>query len=163
MNVTLYQAPYSSAIPVVWALAELSVPYENVKIDLASGAQKKPEFLALNPNGKVPTLVVDGTPMFEACAIVMWLGDRFGVDKKLWPAADAPARMQAMAWSTWAYVTYGSMLARFATASGRAGKDYAHEKQVGSRATSSGACSASSTRACARRPSCSVLLSRSPT
>jgi glutathione S-transferase len=56
----LYAAPMSSATPVVHALAELQVPYELVPIDLSAGDQRRPEFLALNPNGKVPTLVVDG-------------------------------------------------------------------------------------------------------
>ena len=110
MAITFYSAPMSSASPVAAALAELNVPHETVTLDLKAGDQKKPAYLALNPNGKVPTLVADGTPMFEALAIMQWLGDRFGVAKGLWPAADSPARMQAMAWSTWAYVTYGTTL-----------------------------------------------------
>lgn len=111
-EITFYYAPFSSATPVVWALAELGVKHRAVKIDLKGTEHKSAEFLKLNPNGKVPTLVVDGTPMFEAVAIVQWLGDRFGVEKKLWPAADQPARMQAMAWSTWAYVSFGSAIGR---------------------------------------------------
>jgi glutathione S-transferase len=112
MTITLYESPMSSASPVVQALTELGVPWERVTLDLQKNEQKKPELLALNPNAKVPTLVIDGTPMFEALAIMMYLGDRFGVERKLWPAADDPARMQAMAWSTWAYVTYGSAIGR---------------------------------------------------
>jgi glutathione S-transferase len=112
MSITFYNAPFSSALPVACTLNELGVPHERVQIDLASGAQKKPEFLALNPNGKVPTLVADGTPMFEALAIVQWLGERYGVDKGLWPAASAPARMTALAWSTWGYVTFAAAVSR---------------------------------------------------
>lgn len=56
MSITFYSALMSSATPVTWALAELQVPHESVKLDLSKGDQKKPEFLALNPNGKVPTL-----------------------------------------------------------------------------------------------------------
>jgi GST-like protein len=112
MSITLYEAPMSSASPVVHALTELDIPWERVTLSLQKEDQKKPEFLKLNPNGKVPTLVIDGTPMFEALAIMMYLGDRFGVERKLWPAADDPARMQAMAWSTWAYVTYASAIYR---------------------------------------------------
>ena len=110
MSLTFYYAPMTSATRIHWALEELGVPYEKVKLDLAVNDQKKPEYLALNPNGKVPTLVVDGVPMFEALAINLWLGDRFGVEKKLWPAIDDPARPQAMAWSVWAYVTLGAAL-----------------------------------------------------
>ena len=117
MSIRLYAAPMSSAIPVVHALAELDVPYELVPIDLSAGDQRTPEFLALNPNGKVPTLVVDGTPMFEALAIMTWLGDRFGVARGLWPAADSAQRLEAMSWATWSYVTFGPALVRlnFAT------------------------------------------------
>lgn len=112
MSLTLYTAPMSSATPVEHALAELGVPHEKVRFDLAAGDQKAPEYLALNPNGKVPTLVADGTPLFEALAIMQWLGDRYGVERNLWPASDAPERLTAMAWSTWAYVTYGAALSR---------------------------------------------------
>ena len=112
MSMTLYAANLSSASPVVHAVKELEAPCEIVFLDLSKNDQRKPEFLALNPNGKVPTLVADGTPMFEALAIMQWLGDRYGVQRGLWPAASSPDRLTALAWSTWAYVTYGSALAR---------------------------------------------------
>lgn len=112
MTITLYAAPVSSATPVVNAVEELGVLHELVLLDLASGDQRKPDFLAHNPNGKVPTLVVDGVPMFEALAIMQWLGDRFGVERGMWPAADAPERLEALSWSTWAYVTFGAVFQR---------------------------------------------------
>lgn len=112
MYITLYAAPMSSATPVLNALDELEVPHEVVLMDLSAGDQHKPEFLALNPNAKVPTLVVDGTPMFEALAIMQWLGDRFGVARGLWPAADDPARFEALSWSTWTYATFSCALKR---------------------------------------------------
>lgn len=110
MSLTLYAAPMSSATPVVHAVAELDVPCEIVMLDLAAMETRKPEFLALNPNGKVPTLVVDGTPMFEALAIMQWLGDRYGVERGLWPAFDAPERLTALSWTSWAYVSCGGAL-----------------------------------------------------
>jgi glutathione S-transferase len=112
MEITLYYAPMSSASPVVHALAELDVPHQVVRVDLAAGEQRRPEFLALNPNGKVPTLIADGTVMFEALAIMQWLGDEFGVARGLWPAPDDPTRLVALSWSTWAYVTVGATLQR---------------------------------------------------
>ena len=112
MKIVFYSAPMSSASPVASALLELGIPHEVVRFDLSKDDHKRPEYLAINPNGKVPALVVDGTPMFEAMAIQIWLGDRFGVEKGLWPAIDDPARMQALAWCTWAYVSYGSTLVR---------------------------------------------------
>lgn len=116
MSIVFYYAPFSSASPVASALVELGVPHEKVTLDLKAGQTRRPEFLALNPNGKVPTLVVDGTPMFEALAILLWLGERHGVERGLWPAAGSPARLEAMSWCTWAYVTYGSQLALLAYA-----------------------------------------------
>lgn len=110
MSIVFYAAPLSSATPVTWALAELDVPHTRVHVDLAAGDTRKPDFLKLNPNGKVPTLVVDGTPMFEAVAIMQWLGDRYGVERGLWPAADAPERLAALSWTTWAYVSYGALI-----------------------------------------------------
>src|SRR6266545_4462922 len=98
MALIFYYAPMSSATPVYWALEELGVPFEKVKLDLRAGDQKKPEFLKINPNGQVPALVGDGTPMFESVAILLHLGERYGVDKKLWPAAGTPERMGAMSW-----------------------------------------------------------------
>ena len=97
-------------------MPELGVPHEKVSLDLKTGQTRRPEFLALNPNGKVPTLVVDGTPMFEALAILLWLGERHGVERGLWPAAGSPARLEAMSWCTWAYVTYVSQLSLLAYA-----------------------------------------------
>jgi glutathione S-transferase len=112
MSITFYAYPQSSSSPVACALLELGVPHERVTVDIRAGEQHKPWYLALNPNGKVPTLVVDGTPMFEALAIQQWLGDRYGVAKGSWPAADAPARLEALSWTTWGYVTYGAALQR---------------------------------------------------
>ena len=116
MSIVLYWHPMSSASPIASALAELEVAHERVLIDLKAGEQRRPEFLALNPNGAVPTLTVDGAPMFEALAIHLWLGERYGVERGLWPAADTPERLQAMSWCAWSYVTYGAAVWSLSTA-----------------------------------------------
>ncbi len=110
MSLKLFAAPMSSATPVVCALAELDIPCEIEMFDLKAGNQKKPAYLAINPHGVVPTLVVDGTPLFESVAIMQWLGDRYGVERGLWPAADAPERLTALSWTTWSYVSYGALI-----------------------------------------------------
>lgn len=110
MQITFYYAPMSSAVPVSSALAEVGVAHERITLDLTKQEQRSPEFLRINPNGKVPTLVVDGTPMFEGLAIAQWLGERFGVEQGLWPKPDAPELLTAKAWSTWAYVSYGAVV-----------------------------------------------------
>ncbi|MEN4936780.1 MAG: glutathione S-transferase family protein [Stenotrophomonas sp.] len=112
MSLVFYWHPMSSATPIACVLAELAVPHERVRIDIRAGEQRTADYLAINPNGKVPCLVVDGTPMFEALAIHLWLGEHFGVAKGLWPHDGTPARLEAMSWCTWAYVTYGAVIGR---------------------------------------------------
>ncbi|MCD9034010.1 glutathione S-transferase family protein [Luteimonas sp. Y-2-2-4F] len=110
MTLTLYAAPMSSATPVVCALAELDLDCETVMLDLQAGEQKRPDYLALNPHGVVPTLLVDGAPLFEALEILQWLGERHGVERGLWPAAGTPERLAALSWTAWAYVSYGGLV-----------------------------------------------------
>ena len=112
MSIVFYWHPMSSATPIACALAELNVPHERVKVDIRTGEQHHPHYLALNPNGKVPTLTVDGAPMFEALAIHLWLGHRFGMERGLWPAGGTPEALQALSWCAWAYVTYGAVVTR---------------------------------------------------
>lgn len=122
MSLVFYSAPYSSASPVGAALRELELPHERVDLDIKDGKHRTPEFLAINPHGKVPALVVDGTPMFEALAIMQWLGERYGVEQGLWPQAGSQERLVASAWTTWAYVSYGQALTRL-TLSGKFGPE----------------------------------------
>lgn len=114
MSLTLFAAPMSSATPVVCALAELDLDKhpdtDIVVLDLQAGEQKSADYLAINPHGVVPTLLVDGTPLYETVAIMQWLGDRHGVQRGLWPAADTPERLLALSWTTWAYVSYGMLI-----------------------------------------------------
>jgi glutathione S-transferase len=101
----------------VWALEELGAPYEKVHYELMKGEHKTDAFKKLNPNCKVPTVVIDGTPMFESLAILLYLGERYGVEKKLYPGPTEPARMEALSWATWATVTFGGDIQRFIEAS----------------------------------------------
>src|SRR6476619_853474 len=87
----LYYAPGAASMLVHWLLIELDVPHELRLVDTASGAQKRPDYLALNPNGVVPTLVRQGMPMFEAAALAMTLCDEHPA-AGLAPAFDAPTR-----------------------------------------------------------------------
>ena len=111
MSLTFYYAPHSSASPVHWTLEELGVPYEKVQLDYRVGDTKKPEFLKLNPNGKVPVLVHDGVAIFESAAIQLYLGELFGVAKGLYPAP-GPKRGEVMKWIVWTNVTLGEAMSR---------------------------------------------------
>ena len=70
----LYWGPHTCAIGIHVLLEEVHAPYETQKIDVAGGAAERPEFLAMNPKGKVPALVRDdGVVMTEFGAIARWL------------------------------------------------------------------------------------------
>lgn len=94
---SLYYSPGAASLVVHWLLIELGVPHELQPVDLKAGQQRTPEYLALNPNGVVPTLVIDGRPMHEAAAMLLWLADRHA-DAGLAPAAHAPARGAYYQW-----------------------------------------------------------------
>jgi glutathione S-transferase len=73
---TLYWAPGAASLCVHWMLIELGVPHELRKLDLEAGDHRKPEYLKINPNGLVPTMIVDGKPLWEAAALLMLLAER---------------------------------------------------------------------------------------
>lgn len=111
MTLVFHLAPMSTAVTTHWVLEELGVPYEKVQLDLAAGDARKPAHLALNPNGKVPVIVHDDVPIFESAAISIYLGETFGVERKLFPAP-GPRRGPAMSWIVWANVSLGEAWAR---------------------------------------------------
>jgi glutathione S-transferase len=113
MSLTFYFAPMSTATLAEIAIEELALPCERVKLDLKKGDTKTPAFTKLNPNQKVPVIVHDGTPIFESTAITMYLGETFGVEKKLYPAP-GPKRGEAMKWIVWTNVTLGDAVYRWA-------------------------------------------------
>lgn len=104
MSLTFYYAPMSTASITEAVLAELGIPYERVNLDISAGDTRKPDFLKVNPNGRVPAILHEGTPIWESSAITMYLGEIFGVEAKLYPAP-GPKRGEAMKWIVWSNVT----------------------------------------------------------
>ena len=113
MSLTFFYAPHSTASITTLILEELGTPCERVKLDFAKGDTKKPDFLQLNPNGRVPTLVHDGVSIWESAAITVYLGETFGEKARLWPAA-GPKRGEAMKWVVWTNVSLGEPVYRWA-------------------------------------------------
>jgi glutathione S-transferase len=72
---TLYYSPGAASLVVHWLLIDLGLPHELRRLDLAAGEHKRADYLALNPNGVVPTLLVDGEPVYETAALVLHLAD----------------------------------------------------------------------------------------
>jgi glutathione S-transferase len=91
MSLTLYHSAQSRSVRPRWLLEELGVPYEVVRLNLQAGDHKKPEYLKLNPNGAVPTLVDGDLVLFESAAICAYLADKFP-EKRLAPPVGTPAR-----------------------------------------------------------------------
>ena len=92
---------YTSATPNGWkatiALEELALPYELHTVDLSKGDQHRPEFLALNPNGRIPVIVdreEDNFPVFESGAILIYLAEKTG---RLMPT-DVKGRSLVIQW-----------------------------------------------------------------
>ena len=84
---------------IAMALEETGIPYTVHAIDLSKKEQKTPEFLALNPNGRIPVIVDDDCPggaatVFESGAILLYLAEKSG--QLLSP--DGPARVEALKW-----------------------------------------------------------------
>lgn len=94
---TLYYAPGAASMAVHWLLLELDLPHQLVPVDLDAGEQKRADYLALNPNGVVPTLVSDGVARYESAALLMQLADA-QPDAGLAPAIDAPQRADYLQW-----------------------------------------------------------------
>lgn len=94
---TLYYSPGAASMLVHWLLLELDVPHVLQRIDTAAGEQKRPHYLALNPNGVVPTWVCNGKPMGEAAAIAMTLADQHR-GNPLAPAPGDPLRAPYNQW-----------------------------------------------------------------
>lgn len=87
----------SRSATVHWMLEELGVPYEVELVDLKKKQQKSPELLALNPMGKLPTLVHDDVVVTESAAICAYLADAFP-EKKLAPAINDSQRGPYLRW-----------------------------------------------------------------
>ena len=104
-----YQTPNGHKVSIM--LEEVGLPYEVHVVDLVSGEQRKPEFLALNPNNKIPVIIDpdrDRT-MFESGAILLYLAERA---RKLQPSSEE--RDTAMQWILFQAAHVGPTLGQLA-------------------------------------------------
>jgi glutathione S-transferase len=90
----LYHFPSPNPQKVTFALRELGLDCEIVPVDLSKGEQRTPDFLAVNPFGRVPVLVDGDLKLWDSNAILAYLGDKTG---KLWPTSPA-GRADALRW-----------------------------------------------------------------
>ncbi len=94
---TLYFAPGASSMAPHIALHEVGAPFDGKPVSLANKAQREPDYLAINPAGKVPTLVDGGLVLTEVLAILYYLARRFP-QAQLWVEDDLEGQAQALSW-----------------------------------------------------------------
>ncbi len=93
----IFYSPKSRSFAALWAMEETGEPYERVFTDINTGDQKKPEYLAVNPMGKVPGLKDGDAMMGESSAICAYIGDRYP-NAKLAPPIGDPRRARYLQW-----------------------------------------------------------------
>ena len=111
MTTKLYYAPGACSLASHCALEEVGIPYETQKLNTAEGDQRKPEYLKINPRGRVPTLVVDEHVLTENVGILTYLGGGYP-DAGLWPRKtwDQAKLVSTMAWlSNTVHTTFAQM------------------------------------------------------
>ena len=94
---TLYFAPGSSSFAVHIALHEIGVAFAAKPMSFRNHDLRSPDFLKLNPDGKVPTLLIDGRPLTEVAGILFYLAKQYP-EAKLLPHGDVEAEAQAISW-----------------------------------------------------------------
>ena len=97
---TLYYSPGSSSMAAHIALHEVGAPFEKRAVSVPRKETRTPEFLAVNPVGKVPVLMVDGRPLTEVAGILFYLARTYPAAGLL-PAGDIEAEAQVISWMSY--------------------------------------------------------------
>src|SRR5215510_14871276 len=122
----LYSLPTPNGVKVSIALEELGLPYEPHLVDITKNESWSPEFLSLNPNGKIPAIIdpngPNGAPLalFESGAILIYLADKTGQ----FVPKDLNARYQPIQWIMFQMGAIGPMFGQVGFFHKFAGKDY---------------------------------------
>ncbi|MGA7804642.1 glutathione S-transferase family protein [Bradyrhizobium sp.] len=93
----LYWSPRSRSFTTLWLMEETGQPYERVLTDISAGAQKTPNYLAINPMGKVPALRDGEATLAEAAAICAYVAERYP-EAKLAPPVGSLLRAKYLYW-----------------------------------------------------------------
>ena len=128
----LYSLPTPNGVKVSIMLEEIGLPYEPHLIDFGTDDQKTPEFLSLNPNGKIPAILDPDGPggkplaLFESGAILQYLAEKAG---KLLPA-DAAGRYETLEWVYWQVGGPGPMFGQLGFFNKFAGREYEDKRPL---------------------------------
>ena len=96
-QLTLYFAPGSSSMAPHIALHEIGCAFEAKPMSFHAGDLRQPDYLAINAEGNVPTLLVDGRPLTEVAAILYYLARTYP-EARLWPDGDIEAQARVVSW-----------------------------------------------------------------
>ena len=105
----IYHSPGTRGFRVIWACEELSVPYEIEPVDFSAENRARPEWRAMNPVGKVPVMTDGDMKMFESCAMMQYVLDRYGAGR-LQPGKDDPTYGHYLQWCWFAESTFARPL-----------------------------------------------------
>ena len=99
-SLRIYGIARTRAYRALWVAMELGLDYEHLPIEIGDAGARSPEFLAINPNGRLPVIVDDGFVLFESLAITLYLAKKHSLGK-LYPAT-LEGEARAWQWSFWA-------------------------------------------------------------
>ena len=128
----LYSLPTPNGVKVSIMLEEIGLPYEPHRIDIGANETWTPEFLSLNPNGKIPAIVDPDGPggkplgLFESGAILVYLAEKTG---KLMPS-DAAGRYETMQWVFFQMAAIGPMFGQVGFFHKFAGREYEDKRPL---------------------------------
>jgi GSH-dependent disulfide-bond oxidoreductase len=128
----LYSLPTPNGVKISIMLEEIGLPYEVHLVDFGKDDQKTPEFLSLNPNGKIPAIIDPNGPggkrlgLFESGAILQYLAEKTG---KLLPA-DVARRWQTIQWVHFQMGGIGPMFGQVGFFNKFAGKEIADKRPL---------------------------------
>ncbi len=100
MTLRIYGIARTRAFRVLWVAEELGLAYEHLPIEIGDAGARAPEFLSLNPNGRLPFIDDDRFVMFESLAITLYLAKKYS-NGRLYPGA-LEGEAKAWQWTSWA-------------------------------------------------------------
>ena len=109
MMLRIFHSKGTRAFRAIWICEELGVPYEIVPVDFSAEYRKTPEWRAMNPVGKVPAMTDGDMQMFESCAMMQYILDRYG-DGRLQPARSDAEYPHYLQWCWFADSTFARPL-----------------------------------------------------
>ena len=96
----IYGVARTRAFRAIWMAKELGLDYEHVPIEIGPAGARKPEYLAINPNGRLPAIEDDGFVLWESQAITLYLAKKHSLGR-LYPGT-LEGEAKAWQWSLWA-------------------------------------------------------------